>query len=67
MELLNILIYTRVNACKLVKSFQVIIVFKLLTVKSDNRETLQKKISTAIKIIEAYDVDGRPIMRKDIY
>jgi biotin carboxylase len=39
----------------------------VFTVKADDRETLQKKISMVLKTIEVYDIDGQPIMRKDIY
>jgi biotin carboxylase len=39
----------------------------VFTVKAADRDTLQKKISKAIRMIEVYDVDGQLIMRKDIY
>ena len=39
----------------------------VFVVKSDNKKELFEKINTALKNIEVYDVDGKPIMRKDIY
>jgi hypothetical protein len=39
----------------------------VFTVKSENRNDLLKKIDFALQKIEVYDLDGIPIMRKDIY
>ena len=39
----------------------------VFTVKSDTIEGLYDKINLALKNIEVYDIDGNPIMRRDIY
>jgi phosphoribosylamine-glycine ligase len=39
----------------------------VFTVKSDTIEGLHDKINYALKNIEVYDIDGNPIMRRDIY
>jgi carbamoylphosphate synthase large subunit len=39
----------------------------VFTVKSDTIEGLYDKINFALKNIEVYDMDGNPIMRRDIY
>jgi biotin carboxylase len=39
----------------------------VFTVKSDTTEGLYDKINLVLKNIEVYDIDGNPIMRKDIY
>lgn len=39
----------------------------VFVVKSNNMDELFNKINTAIENIEVYDIDGNPIMRKDIY
>jgi biotin carboxylase len=39
----------------------------VFTVKSDTIEGLNEKINLVLKNIEVYDIDGNPIMRKDIY
>jgi biotin carboxylase len=36
-------------------------------IKSDSKEDLMEKINVAISRIEIYNLDGKPIMRKDIY
>jgi len=39
----------------------------VFTVKSDTIEGLHDKINYVLKNIEVYDIDGNPIMRRDIY
>ncbi len=36
-------------------------------IKADSKEELNKKIITAINALQVFDVNGTPIMRKDIY
>ena len=36
-------------------------------VKGNDRDEMKKKVSFAMNNMEAYDIDGNPIMRKDLY